>query len=41
MPVLLTANLVVTVSLAFHELATSAPKHGALSVPGGQVDIAT
>ena len=40
LPVLLGANLVVTVSLAFHELATNAVKHGALSVPDGSVNVA-
>jgi PAS domain S-box-containing protein len=39
-PVLLAANLVATVSLAFHELATNAVKHGALSVPGGTIRVA-
>ena len=40
LPVLLAANLVMTVSLAFHELATNALKHGALSVPDGSVNVA-
>ncbi len=38
-PVLLAANLAVTVSLAFHELATNAVKHGALSVPQGRLTV--
>ena len=38
-PVLLASSLSVTVSLAFHELATNAVKYGALSVPAGQVEV--
>ena len=33
------ANLVVTLTLAFHELATNAAKHGALSGPAGSVGV--
>lgn len=39
LPVLLPANLVEMVSLAFHELATNAVKHGALSAQGGSVAV--
>jgi len=35
----LSPNAAVTLSLAFHELATNAIKYGALSVPGGSIQI--
>lgn len=38
-PVRLPANTVEMLSLAFHELATNAAKHGALSVPQGRVEV--
>ena len=37
--ILLPPNSAVTANLAFHELATNAAKHGALSVPGGRVEV--
>ncbi len=37
--VLLPSNLVIAVSLALHELATNAVKHGSLSVAGGRVAV--
>ncbi|MGG5822401.1 PAS domain-containing protein [Falsiroseomonas sp. HW251] len=36
-PVALSPAAVQAISMAFHELATNASKHGALSVPGGHV----
>ena len=38
-PVKLGSHSIVTVSLAFHELTTNALKHGALSIPGGFVEV--
>ncbi|WP_052214356.1 sensor histidine kinase [Belnapia sp. F-4-1] len=38
-PVRLTPTAVVTLNLAFHELATNAAKYGALSAPGGGVEV--
>jgi two-component sensor histidine kinase len=38
-PVRLAPTAVVTLNLAFHELATNAAKHGALSTPGGRVEV--
>jgi PAS domain S-box-containing protein len=35
----LSPNAAVTLNMAFHELATNAMKYGALSEPGGQIDI--
>jgi PAS domain S-box-containing protein len=37
--VLLAASLAMTISLAFHELATNAVRYGALSVPAGRVGV--
>lgn len=38
-PVLLRPQAALALSLALHELATNAAKHGALSVPGGRIDV--
>lgn len=38
-PVELSADLAVPVGMAVHELTTNAAKHGALSVPGGQISV--
>jgi PAS domain S-box-containing protein len=38
-PVRLAPAAVVTLNLALHELATNAVKHGALSAPGGRVEV--
>ena len=38
-PLRLAPTAVVTLNLAFHELATNAAKHGALSAPGGRVEV--
>jgi two-component sensor histidine kinase len=37
--VVLRPRAVLTLAMAFHELATNAAKYGALSVPGGRVEI--
>jgi PAS domain S-box-containing protein len=37
--VLLNPNAVQYLGIAFHELATNATKHGALSVPGGRIEV--
>ena len=37
--VLLRPRAVLTLAMAFHELATNAAKYGALSVPGGSIEI--
>lgn len=39
-PVPISPQLAVNLAMAFHELATNAVKYGALSVPGGRVDLA-
>ena len=39
LPLLLAPPAALMLNLAFHELATNAAKYGALSVPGGRVEI--
>jgi PAS domain S-box-containing protein len=38
-PVRLAPNTTVTLNLALHELATNAAKYGALSLPGGRIEV--
>ena len=38
--VVLRPRAVLTLAMAFHELATNAAKYGALSAPGGRIEIA-
>jgi two-component sensor histidine kinase len=38
-PVELSADLAVPIGMAVHELTTNAAKHGALSVPGGRIEV--
>src|SRR5262249_22602056 len=38
-PIFLTATAVQNIGYALHELATNASKHGALSAPGGRVEV--
>jgi two-component sensor histidine kinase len=39
-PVRLSPNAAVALNMTFHELATNAAKYGALSAPGGRVEVA-
>jgi PAS domain S-box-containing protein len=38
-PIVLPPDAALTLGLVLHELATNAMKHGALSVPGGRIDV--